>query len=109
MGLPAVGLWAQVPHYAAAMPYPAAAEALVEGLEHLTGLAFDRSRLTDEARETRERLDQLVADSDDHTELISQLEAQVDAQQRADSQTLPTGDELAEEVQRFLRERGEGP
>ena len=108
VGLPATGLWAQVPHYAAAMPYPAAADALLEGLEHLTDLRFDRDELANETREARERLDRLVADSDEHTELISQLEAQVDAQAAADSQALPTGDELAEELQRFLREQGEG-
>ena len=107
VGLPAVGLWAQVPHYAAAMPYPAAAESLLEGLEHGCGLSFDRTALGTEAKEARERLDRLVADSDEHTELISQLEAQVDAQAEADTQVLPTGDELAEELQRFLREQGD--
>lgn len=108
VGLPAAGLWAQVPHYAAAMPYPAAAAALLEGLEHVAELSFERGDLSEEAREARDRLDRLVADSDEHTELISQLETQVDAQAEADSQSLPTGDELAEELQRFLREHGEG-
>ncbi len=108
VGIPAAGLWAQVPHYAAAMPYPAAAEALLEGLEHLTGLTFDREGLAVDAQEARERLDRLVADSEEHTELITQLEVQVDAQAEADNQPLPTGDELAEELQRFLREQGDG-
>ncbi|MCX7621891.1 MAG: PAC2 family protein, partial [Acidimicrobiales bacterium] len=39
-GLPAVGLWAQVPHYAAAMPYPAAAVALIEALGRIAGVRF---------------------------------------------------------------------
>src|SRR5690606_65734 len=39
VGLPAMGLWAQVPHYAAAMPYPAAAAALIDGLRDVGGRA----------------------------------------------------------------------
>ena len=40
IGLPAVGLWAQVPHYAAAMPYPPASIALIDGLGQAAGLSL---------------------------------------------------------------------
>ena len=48
-GIPAVGLWARVPHYVSAMPYPAAAAALLEGLARLADLELDTSALTDAA------------------------------------------------------------
>ena len=44
-GLPAVGLWAQVPHYAAAMPYPAASIALIDGLSEVGGLSLEADGL----------------------------------------------------------------
>lgn len=113
VGLPAVGLWAQVPHYAAAMPYPAAAAALVDGLSEIGGLALDSQELHDEAAATRLRLDALVAESDEHRELVTQLEAHVDAQARGEwvegdedaPLEMQSGDELAAELERFLRDQ----
>jgi len=108
MGVPAVGLWAQVPHYAAAMPYPAAAAALIDGLAEVGGLVLDSQVLHDEAIATRARLDDLVGDSDEHRELVHQLEIHVDtegADDEAPPLELQTGDELAEELERFLRDQ----
>lgn len=114
VGLSAVGLWAQVPHYAAAMPYPAAAAALIDGLAEIGGLVLDSQELHDEASTTRARLDALVADSDEHGELVRQLEAHVDAEARGeavegDEDAAPlefqSGDELAAELERFLRDQ----
>jgi proteasome assembly chaperone (PAC2) family protein len=101
-GIPSIGLWAQVPHYAAAMPYPAAAALLVDGLADLAGLDLDAGRLHDAAGATRTRLDALIANSDEHQQLVHQLETAWDEEQE-----LPSGDELAAELQRFLRERDE--
>jgi hypothetical protein len=104
-GLPAVGLWAQVPHYASAMPYPAAAEALVRTLHRVAGLRFDAEGLAGEAAATAARLDELVSGSAEHIELVRQLEHQMDT---VDDQELSqvSGDELAAELERFLREQG---
>lgn len=107
VGLPAVGIWAQVPHYAAAMAYPAASVALLEGLEQVAGLTIGRGDLVAEADSTRQRLDQLVADSDEHLEMIRQLEEHADQLRAEGGERLPSGDELADELQRFLREQGE--
>jgi proteasome assembly chaperone (PAC2) family protein len=113
VGLPAVGIWAQVPHYAAAMPYPGASLALVEGLNEVTGLAIPTGTLAEEADATRARLDDLVADSAEHLALLRQLEAQADAAgtEAAPPAThpsdLPSGDELATEIERFLRGQGD--
>jgi proteasome assembly chaperone (PAC2) family protein len=114
VGLPAVGIWAQVPHYAAAMPYPGASLALVEGLNEVSGLSIPTGTLAEEANATRARLDDLVADSAEHLALLRQLEAQADASGEAPEpggpthpSDLPSGDDLASEIERFLRGQGD--
>ena len=109
-GLQAYGLWAQVPHYAAAMPYPAAALALLHALERKpTQLRFDPGELPELAATPRERLDALVANSDEHVFMVRQLEEQVDAASAAaatdtdEAFTPVSGDELAAELEEFLR------
>lgn len=105
-GIPAVGLWARVPHYVAAMPYPAASAALVEGLAALAGLELDPKGLHDAAVMARARIDELIAASDEHAEMVRQLEANADAEAAAapiDLSELPSGDELGAELERFLR------
>jgi hypothetical protein len=111
-GLPSLGLWAQVPHYAAAMPYPAAAARLVEGLHEVAGLRFEAAGLERDAQATTTRLNDLVADSAEHQELVRELERHVDqvADEDADGDgdgeiEFRSGDELAEEFERFLREQ----
>ncbi len=112
-GLPSLGLWAQVPHYAAAMPFPAAAARLVEGLHEVAELDFDVAGLDRDAEATTIRLNDLVADSAEHQELVRELERHVDAEADAGEGADPgeieltSGDELAEEFERFLREQGD--
>lgn len=114
VGVPAVGLWAQVPHYVATMPYPPASAALVEGLRAVAELDLAVGDLAEEAAATRSRLDALVADNDTHEAMVRQLESQYDAEERHDGlllgggEALPSGDELAAELERFLREEGRG-
>lgn len=112
LGLPAIGLWAQVPHYVAAMPYPAASAALIDGLEAVAGLTLDASPLRDEAAATRQRLDSLVADNEEHVQMVHQLEGSYDAEAGVApahglglAGPLPSGDELAAEVERYLRDQ----
>ncbi len=109
-GLPAVGLWAQVPHYAAGMPYPAAALSLLEGLERVGGLVFDHGELTEDAVVTRERIDALIESNPEHRDMVEQLEREWDNRATARGEhgaaPLPTGDELAAELERFLRDQG---
>ena len=107
-GLPSLGLWAQVPHYAAAMPYPAAAVRLVEGLKEVAELEFDAGGLEHDAQATTTRLNDLVADSAEHQELVRELERHVDQpiDDGGDGEIeFRSGDELAEEFERFLREQ----
>jgi proteasome assembly chaperone (PAC2) family protein len=108
-GLPAVGLWAQVPHYAAGMPYPEASATLLEGLAQVAGLRLDVAELRDAARLHRDRLDDLVATNIEHTRMVHTLEAAYDAERSSEGATGFTpaaGEELAAEVERFLRDLG---
>ncbi|HZQ26728.1 MAG TPA: PAC2 family protein [Acidimicrobiales bacterium] len=103
-GIPAIGLWARVPHYVAAMPYPAASAALLQGLADLAGLSLDWSELDSAAALTTNRIDTLIANSAEHTEMVAQLETQQDAAEGTfDLGNLPSGDEIAAELERFLR------
>jgi predicted ATP-grasp superfamily ATP-dependent carboligase len=112
VGLPAIGLWAQVPHYAAAMPYPAASAALIDGLADLTGLSLDSSSLREQARAARTRIDELINENPEHRKMVELLEAQVDSATPSEPAgglgqgPLPSGDELAAEFERFLRDQG---
>jgi PAC2 family len=107
--LAALGLWAQVPHYAAAMPYPAASARLLEGLAEVGAAQFDAGDLQRRAKATESRLDDLVADSSEHQELVRQLELHVDEEEGGEpsDMELRSGDELAAEFERFLREQGD--
>lgn len=128
-GVDAFGLWAQVPHYVASMAYPAASAALIDALCTHAGLALDSGELRSEAVIQRERLDQLVAGNTEHAAMLRQLEAAYDALNRpalpasdlgssgdhgngqtldASLGTLPTMDELAAEVEQFLRDQRQG-
>lgn len=106
-GIPAVGLWARVPHYVSAMPYPAASAALLEGLARMAEIEVDTSGLQAAAAASNQQIAQLIAASEEHAAMVRQLEAQHDSEHQADPLTdfgeLPSGDELAAELERFLR------
>jgi hypothetical protein len=105
-GLPAIGLWAQVPHYAAAMPYPAASAALLEGVARLSGRSLPFGELRAEADATRARLDELIDQNPEHVAMLRRLEEQADALFAEGEMILPSGDDLAAELERFLRDQG---
>ena len=111
VGLPAIGLWAQVPHYVAAMPYPAASVALLDGLAAVAGVRVDSPALRGEVDSTRRRIDSLIEENEDHTRMVRQLEAAVDSESGSGpglaTGPLPSGDELAAELERFLRDQSE--
>jgi len=108
-GIPAIGIWAQVPHYIASMTYPAASVALLDGLREVTDLVIDAATLRSDVMIQGRRLDSLVAANEEHQAMIGQLE------ELYDSSTMPmpgmqgpmlqiaSADELAAEVEEFLR------
>ena len=111
-GVPTIGIWAQVPHYVASMSYPAASAALLDGLREATGVVIDAAALRADVVRQGRRLDHLVAGNDEHTRMIGQLEQLYDAGDDAHgsgaggpSIELLSGDELAAELEQFLRDQ----
>ncbi len=106
-GIESVTVWAQVPHYAAGSPFPAAGAALFQGLRALADLRFDPSPLIGEGLEVSRKLDAMIAQNANHQRLISRLESAFDASAGAQDAEIPSGDELAAELERFLRDQDE--
>jgi predicted ATP-grasp superfamily ATP-dependent carboligase len=99
-----VTLWARVPHYVASMPYPQASAALIDGLARIGGLTLDASHLRASADEARQRVDDLVTNNPEHSSMVEQLEEAADEVEGTSlGEELPSGDELAAELERFLR------
>jgi proteasome assembly chaperone (PAC2) family protein len=110
-GLPAMSLWASIPHYVAAAPSPKAALALVRRLESLVEVSVDASDL-EQASATYERQVGLAVSSDpDVQAFVERLELDAENEETPlEPDDLPSGDLLAREFQRFLRQRGhDGP
>jgi len=95
-GVPTVSLWAQVPHYVAAGPSPPAIRAVLARLRELSGVSVDLSMLDEQAQAYISRVDDGIADRPDVLEAIREIESGTE-------QPLPSGDELASEIERFLR------
>jgi hypothetical protein len=107
-GIPAIGYYAQVPHYIGASSYAPATLALLQHVERRLRVTVPVGSLADEAIEQRQRLDAAVADDDESREYLTRLES-LASEERAAS-----GEELAQEIERYLRqvgpgEGGEGP
>jgi PAC2 family protein len=98
-GTPALGYYAQVPHYVSG-PYATAALELLRALGRHLGADVPTGSLESEARELRSRLDLAAAADDTTRSYVERLEAMVDEER------LPTGDELINDIERFLRDRG---
>ena len=102
-GLPSASLWAAVPHYVSLTPSPKAALALVERLGDLLGAAIDTSELEEAAANYSEQVSEAVASDPDTAAYIEELEQRADT--LAEEADLPSGDALAAELTRFLRDR----
>ena len=100
-GIPAVGLFAQVPHYVNAT-YPAASIALLAALGRHLGIEPPVGQLATRALERRNLLDAATATDEDTKAHVERLEGLVDEER------LPAGDELIADIERFLREGGGG-
>lgn len=108
-GIPVIGLWARVPHYVSAMPYPEASAALIDGLCSVAGAVVDTAALRNAGDATRRQVDELIAANPDHIEMVRRLESALDSQETTPmgfDGEVPTGDEIAAELERFLRGQG---
>jgi hypothetical protein len=104
-GIPAVGFFAQVPPYAS-IGYAAASIALLERLGEHLGVELGSDDLVEAEREQRARYDDAVAGDAMLRQTVEQLESAGD--DADEEERLPSGDELAREIERFLRGQGEG-
>jgi len=113
-GVPSMGLWAQIPHYVhTVMPFPAGSVALIESLARVADLSLPVGDLPARADATRSRLNELMAQNPQHEAMLRQLETAWDSAEPDDTASglgdLPSGDDLAAELEQFLRDqRGEG-
>jgi proteasome assembly chaperone (PAC2) family protein len=100
-GIPAVGYFAQVPHYVNG-DYPAAAVALVRAVEPHLGERISTASLELEAQGMEAKLDTAAASDDSTTSYVERLE------EMSDQAKLPTGEELIGDIENFLRDRDPG-
>jgi predicted ATP-grasp superfamily ATP-dependent carboligase len=106
-GLPSASLWATVPHYIAATPNPKASLALVRKLEGLVGVSVDAAELEGSASEYERQVNLAVQSDPDVQAFVERLEqAADDDEPNLDPGDVPSGDTIAREFQRFLRQRG---
>ena len=106
VGLRSVSLWAAVPHYVSLAPSPRAALALCQRLGDILGTEIDTGELDEAAERYSEQVSEAVASDDETSAYVEELEQR--AEILDDEQELPSGDSLAAELTRFLRERERG-
>src|SRR4249919_123108 len=103
--IPSASLWAAVPHYVSLTPSPRAAVALCERLGDLIGVGIDVAELEEAAQSYEEQVSEAVASDEETAAYVDELERRADTIE--ESTDLPSGDALAAELTRFLREREE--
>jgi predicted ATP-grasp superfamily ATP-dependent carboligase len=105
-GLPSASLWAGVPHYVAAAANPKAALALVRRIEGLIGVSLDASELESAATDFERQVGIAVQSDPEIQAFVERLEQAAESEQEHSPEQVPSGDTLAREFQRFLRQRG---
>ena len=103
--IPSVSLWAAVPHYVSLAPSPRAALALCERLGELLGAEIDTSELEEASTSYAEQVSEAVASDEETAAYVQELEQRVDVLEEAEQ--LPSGDTIAAELTRYLREHDE--
>ena len=106
VSMPSASLWAAVPHYISAAPNPKAALALIRKLEGLVGVAVDASDLEGAAADYERQVNAAIQHDPDIQAFVEKLEAAA-GDEESDAFELPSGDSIARDLQRFLRQRGE--
>lgn len=106
VGIPSVSLWAAVPHYVQLAPSPPAAKALCERLAGVLATDIDVTELTEASEEYVDQVSQAVATDTETAGYVEELERRTDSLDwLEESDDLVSGDALAAEISRFLRER----
>jgi proteasome assembly chaperone (PAC2) family protein len=105
-GLPSASLWAAVPHYVSLAPSPRAALSLCQRLAELVEAELDTTELQEAAEHYAEQVSEAVAADAETQAYVEELEQRTD--ELGDEINIPSGDTLAAELTRFLRERERG-
>jgi predicted ATP-grasp superfamily ATP-dependent carboligase len=105
-GIPSASLWAAVPHYVSLTPSPRAAAALCDRLGGLLGIEIDTGELQQAAVTYEEQVSQAVAADEETAAYVEELERRADT--IGEEIELPSGDALAAELSKYLREREAG-
>src|SRR5215212_1066436 len=103
-GLQSASLWAAVPHYVSLTPSPRAAKALCDRLAELLGVELDTAELDEAGQEYSQQVSEAVAADADTAAYVEELERRVDSA-TDDELHIASGESLAAELTRFLRER----
>ena len=101
--IPSVSLWAAVPHYVSLAPSPRAALALCQRLGDILGTTIDVDELEEASSRYSEQVSEAVASDEETAAYVEELEQR--AEMLEDDEELPSGESLAAELTRFLRER----
>jgi len=101
-GLPAVSLWAQVPHYVAQPPSPKATLALLRGVEDVLDVPLPLADLPEEARAWERGVDELAQQDSEVADYVRTLEEAKDAMDLPEA----SGDAIAREFERYFRRHG---
>ena|SRR5579872_1211894 len=104
-GIPAASLWAAVPHYVSLAPSPRAALALCERLATLLGTELDTTELREASDAYAEQVSAAVASDAETQAYVEELEQRSDEMEQ---ENIPSGDSIAAELTRYLRERERG-
>jgi predicted ATP-grasp superfamily ATP-dependent carboligase len=102
-GIDAISLWAAIPHYASNSPSPKATLALINALEDFLEISLPIGDLPSQAREWESEVDELAREDSDVAEYVKALEDSKDTAALSDV----SGDEIARELERFLRRQNE--
>ena len=108
-GIPSVSLWSAVPHYVSLAPSPRAARALCDRLGELLGVKIDLTELAEAEEVYAEQITEAVATDPETAAYVEELERRADSiDEPIDDDDLPTGESLAAELTRYLRDRESG-
>ena len=102
--IPSASLWAAVPHYVSLAPSPKAAAALCDRLAGLLGAEIDTTELDEAAEAYVRQVSEAIAADEETAAYVEELERRVD---EIDESDIPSGESLAAELSRYLREREE--
>ena len=103
--IPVMSVWASVPHYVHNSSNPKAALGFLNQLEALTGMTFSGSALADQAFEWERSIDEVAEADEELAPYVQQLESSRDALDSEDA----SGDSLARELEKYLKNRPESP